>query len=190
MALVLVGITQGASQAMIGSIWPEYFGTRHLGSIRAVAVAAMVFSTAIGPGLTRLLIDQGIGFETQCLWMGGYVAVVSLIFVGVSRNAHFELLSLPNCWFIHRDYNSIGEGIQFLMDEQVTTIFVFSDFQDTINREYVDTLRARAKEDKYRITLHVLEEVRDKNGEPSLQMLAKESRGLYAVGELLKRARR
>ncbi|MFT5508829.1 MAG: MFS family permease [Hyphomicrobiaceae bacterium] len=89
-ALVMIGITQGASQAMIGSIWPEYFGTRNLGSIRAFAVAAMVFSTAIGPGITGLLIDQGIGFETQCLWMGGYVALISLFFVGVSRTAHVE----------------------------------------------------------------------------------------------------
>ncbi len=89
-ALIMIGITQGASQAMIGSIWPEYFGTRNLGSIRAFAVAAMVFSTAIGPGITGLLIDRGIGFETQCLWMGGYVAIVSLIFVAVSRSAHGE----------------------------------------------------------------------------------------------------
>lgn len=89
-ALVMIGVTQGASQAMIGSIWPEYFGTRNLGAIRAFAVAAMVFSTAIGPGITGLLIDRGIGFETQCLWMGGYVALVSLLFVGVSRAAHSE----------------------------------------------------------------------------------------------------
>ncbi|MFY0613454.1 MAG: MFS transporter [Hyphomicrobiaceae bacterium] len=89
-ALILIGITQGASQAMIGSIWPEYFGTRNLGSIRAFAVAAMVFSTAIGPGITGFLIDRGIGFETQCLWMGCYVAVISVIFVAVSRAAHAE----------------------------------------------------------------------------------------------------
>ncbi len=91
LALVLIGMTQGASQAMIGSIWPEYFGTRHLGAIRAFAVAAMVFSTAIGPGVTGLLIDYRIGFETQCLWMGGYVAIVCLFFVFVSRAAHREL---------------------------------------------------------------------------------------------------
>lgn len=89
-ALVMIGITQGASQAMIGSIWPEYFGTRNLGSIRAFAVAAMVFSTAIGPGITGFLIDRGVGFEIQCLWMGGYVAIISLIFIGVSRAAHAE----------------------------------------------------------------------------------------------------
>ncbi|MBU2531395.1 MAG: MFS transporter [Alphaproteobacteria bacterium] len=90
LALVLIGLTQGASQAMIGSIWPEYFGTRNLGAIRAIAVATMVFSTAIGPGLTGLLIDKGVGFETQCLWMGAYVALISLVFVGVSHGAQNE----------------------------------------------------------------------------------------------------
>jgi MFS family permease len=89
-ALVLMGMTQGASQAMIGSVWPEYFGTRNLGSIRAFVVASMVFSTAIGPGLTGLLIDSGIGFETQCLFMGIYVAIVSVFFVGVSHRAQAE----------------------------------------------------------------------------------------------------
>ena len=56
-ALVAIGVTQGASQAMIGPIWPEYFGTRNLGSIRAFAVAASVFSTAIGPGTRRCAAD-------------------------------------------------------------------------------------------------------------------------------------
>jgi MFS family permease len=90
LALVMLGMTQGASQAMIGSIWPEYYGTRNLGAIRAFAVAVMVFSTAVGPGITGLLIDAGIEFETQCLWMGGYAAAMSLVFVALSRAAHAE----------------------------------------------------------------------------------------------------
>lgn len=93
LALILVGITQGASQAMIGSIWPEYFGTRNLGSIRAFAVATMVISTAAGPGITGALIDLGISFETQCVWMGAYVAIISLFFVAVARAAHYERYS-------------------------------------------------------------------------------------------------
>jgi sugar phosphate permease len=90
LALVLSAVTQGASQAMIGSIWPEYFGTRHLGAIRAFVIAATVLSTAIGPGITGVLIDWGISFETQCLWMSAYVVIVSLFFVGVARAAHQE----------------------------------------------------------------------------------------------------
>ena len=86
-ALMLVGLSQGLSQAMLGSIWPEYFGTRHLGAIRAFAVATTVFASAIGPGITGLALDLGVGFETQCLWMAAYVAAISLFFGFVSTAA-------------------------------------------------------------------------------------------------------
>lgn len=68
-ALGGIGATAGASMATLGSVWAELYGTKHLGSIRSLSVAAMVFSTALGPGLTGWLIDLGVTFETQCLWM-------------------------------------------------------------------------------------------------------------------------
>ena len=86
-ALVCVGISQGTSQAMLGSIWPEYFGTRYLGSIRAAAVAGTVFASAIGPGITGLLLDWKITFEVQCIGMAIYVAIICFFFVGVFRFA-------------------------------------------------------------------------------------------------------
>jgi MFS family permease len=86
-ALILIGASQGCSQSMIGALWPEYYGTRHLGAIRAMAVSAMVISTAVGPGLTAWLIDYGVGFETQCLWMSAYLVGASLLFLFVSQAA-------------------------------------------------------------------------------------------------------
>lgn len=86
-ALILIGASQGCSQSMIGALWPEYYGTRHLGAIRAMAVSTMVISTAVGPGLTAWLIDFGIGFETQCLWMSAYLIGASLLFLFVSKAA-------------------------------------------------------------------------------------------------------
>lgn len=86
-ALALIGASQGCSQSMIGALWPEYYGTRHLGAIRAMAVSAMVISTAVGPGLTAWLIDLGIGFETQCVWMAAYLVGASLLFLFVSQAA-------------------------------------------------------------------------------------------------------
>lgn len=85
--LMLIGASQGCSQAMMGAIWPEYYGTRHLGAIRAMAVSTMVISSAVGPGLSGVLIDVGIGIEVQCLWMAGYLAAVSGLFVFVGRAA-------------------------------------------------------------------------------------------------------
>ena len=67
----LMGISQGMNAALAGTFWPEFYGTRHLGAIRSVATSFMVFSSALGPGLTGLLIDLGYPFEVQMPWIAG-----------------------------------------------------------------------------------------------------------------------
>jgi len=84
-AIALIGLTQGMSQAIWGALWPELYGTRHLGGVRAMATTAMVFSTAVGPGVTGLLIDAGIPFHEQCLAMGLWCAVQAGALILVSR---------------------------------------------------------------------------------------------------------
>jgi len=45
-------------------------------------MAAMVFSSALGPGLTGVLIDWGINFNAQCIPLALYVLAMGLwIFV-------------------------------------------------------------------------------------------------------------
>ncbi|MGI9523656.1 MAG: MFS transporter [Hyphomicrobiaceae bacterium] len=90
-ALTAIGLSQGAGQALLGSIWPEYYGTRHLGAIRSLVVAFTVAASAIGPGITGWLIDKGIGFEHQCVYMSAYLIGVTLMFLWVARNAENEL---------------------------------------------------------------------------------------------------
>lgn len=80
-AYVFMGMTQGGSNAALGALWPELYGTRHLGSIRALAVAGMVFASAFGPGVTGLLIDTGISFEIQMIWMAVYLVLMSAILI-------------------------------------------------------------------------------------------------------------
>ncbi|MEM7741151.1 MAG: MFS transporter, partial [Pseudomonadota bacterium] len=48
---------------------------KHLGAIRSVIQAAMVFSTALGPWITGVLIDRGIPLPTQFGWMSLYCVV-------------------------------------------------------------------------------------------------------------------
>lgn len=86
-ALALVGASQGCAQTLLGALWPEYYGTRYLGAVRAMIVSTLVMSTAIGPGLTGWLIDLGIGLEQQCLWMAVYLIVASLFFLFVGKAA-------------------------------------------------------------------------------------------------------
>jgi len=84
--LLFLGMSQGANAVWPNGFWAEFYGTRHLGSIKAMATAVMVFGSAIGPGLTGFLIDAGVGIETQYNLVAGYFAIASVImFIGVRR---------------------------------------------------------------------------------------------------------
>ncbi len=70
--MALIGCTAGAGATIVGALWAELYGTRHLGAIRALAMAALVFAAALAPGSMGWLIDRGVGIETQLLWFTGY----------------------------------------------------------------------------------------------------------------------
>lgn len=76
--LALLALTQGSSQTLLGALWAELFGTRHLGAIRSVAVAAQVLATALAPGLIGLLLDFGIGLDGQYLAMSLYTFAAAI----------------------------------------------------------------------------------------------------------------
>lgn len=63
--VVLMGMAGGGQATIPNAVWAEFYGTRHIGAIKAAVAAVMVLGSAIGPGLTGWLIDAGIGFETQ-----------------------------------------------------------------------------------------------------------------------------
>ncbi len=71
-AMLLVGVAYGLSSTLFGSLWPEVYGTLHLGAIRSLTVSAMVFATAAGPGVTSTLIDRGFPVPRQMTWLGFY----------------------------------------------------------------------------------------------------------------------
>ncbi len=76
-AVAAIGLTQGFASAMLGALWPEIFGTRHLGSIRSLVASAVVLASAIAPGLSGVLLDAGVGLDTQLLAMAAYCVAVS-----------------------------------------------------------------------------------------------------------------
>lgn len=84
----LLGMGYGFSSAIFGAIWAEVYGTRHLGSIRSIVVAAMVVASALGPGITGWLIDQGVAFDRQLIYMGYYCLFAVIVMIPVSRNLH------------------------------------------------------------------------------------------------------
>ncbi len=82
-ALALVGVTQGVAAALAGTLLPTLFGTDHLGSVRAIATAIMVFATAIGPGITGWFIDRGVTYPEQGLAQGAWCLVLSAALIPV-----------------------------------------------------------------------------------------------------------
>ncbi|MEM7007382.1 MAG: MFS transporter [Pseudomonadota bacterium] len=82
--MFLLGVSYGFTSTLIGALWPEMYGLKHLGAIRAIIVAAMVFSTALGPGLTGALIDRGIELPVQLIVMSLWCLGAAAIFVVVS----------------------------------------------------------------------------------------------------------
>lgn len=84
--MVLLGIGSGIQATLPGAFWAEYFGTRHIGAIKAAAAAIMVLGSAIGPGVSGVLIDLGVIFPVQMLWFAGFFALAAVSgALGVAR---------------------------------------------------------------------------------------------------------
>ena len=95
LALAFIGLTQGISSALWGVILPVVYGTRHLGSVRSLVTTVMVISTAIGPGVTGILIDLGVNFTEQSLFLAAWCIGLSVFCYLVQQRLDRELRPLP-----------------------------------------------------------------------------------------------
>jgi MFS family permease len=88
-------LSNGLSTTLFGAVWPEIYGLRHLGTIRALVVSASVLASAAGPGLTGFLIDEGVSYPAQILAMGAYCFGISLVLAYVSGRVRARSSALP-----------------------------------------------------------------------------------------------
>ncbi|NRB29882.1 MAG: MFS transporter [Rhizobiaceae bacterium] len=91
--MILLGFSYGMTSTLFGAIWPEVYGTKHLGSLRAVTMSLMVFMSAAGPGLTGWLIDVGIPFAEQLIYMGVFCLATIVLMSIASRLYQRRLLA-------------------------------------------------------------------------------------------------
>lgn len=73
--MALLGVAAGSSPPINGAMWPEIYGTRNLGAIRAMNMSVMVMATSISPVLFGYFIDQGV----SAAWLYGSCALYVLI---------------------------------------------------------------------------------------------------------------
>ena len=83
--LGLIGISNGFANVLGSATWAEIYGVKHIGSIKALTTALMVFSTAFGTALFGLLIDAGYSIETIALISFVYISF-SIILLFLVRN--------------------------------------------------------------------------------------------------------
>ncbi len=83
--LGLIGISNGFANVLGSSTWAEIYGVKHIGSIKALTTALMVFSTAFGTALYGFLIDKGFSIEQIATISGSYITI-SLAFLFLIRN--------------------------------------------------------------------------------------------------------
>ena len=86
--LGLIGISNGLANVLGSSTWAEIYGVKHIGSIKALTTALMVFSTAFGTAFFGILIDRGFSIEE--------IAVISSVYISISLILLFTIRSRLN----------------------------------------------------------------------------------------------
>lgn len=82
-AMALTGLSQGAMGTLASAFWAEFYGTRHIGSIKALGGSIMVLGTAIGPGASGILLDAGLSLPTIFLGNAAILALSSVL-IGIA----------------------------------------------------------------------------------------------------------
>jgi len=93
LAVILMGMSGGAHGTLLNACWAEFYGTQFIGSIKSAATALMVLGSALGPGISGWLIDNGIEIEIQMLGYAACLVIAGLLLWAAARLAN--QLSVP-----------------------------------------------------------------------------------------------
>ncbi|MFB4205211.1 hypothetical protein KBTX_02580 [wastewater metagenome] len=77
--LACAGLSMGVGGTLLGALWVELYGTRHLGAIRALIQSFMVLSTALAPGVVGMLLDAGLAMTDVVAGLLAWVVAASLL---------------------------------------------------------------------------------------------------------------
>ena len=83
--MMLMGVTVGSYATLSSPFFAEMYGTLHLGSIKSVTTAAMVFASAIAPVLMGWLIDDGVSMEAMAVGSVLYLVIAALMAAAAYR---------------------------------------------------------------------------------------------------------
>ena len=88
----LLGITNGFANVLGSSTWAEIYGVKHIGSIKALTTALMVFATAFGTALFGILIDINFSIEQIAIVSGAYILTSIILLYSVKSKLNPQYL--------------------------------------------------------------------------------------------------
>jgi len=77
--MALLGINTGLTSVLLGALWPELYGTTHLGAIRSFGQSTMVFASGLAPAIMGFVIDLGLAVEIIALACALYCLLASAL---------------------------------------------------------------------------------------------------------------
>ena len=83
--LGLMGISNGLANVLGSSTWAELYGVKHLGSIKALTTAMMVFATAFGTAIFGMIIDLGYSIELIAIISSAYIITANILVIIFKR---------------------------------------------------------------------------------------------------------
>ena len=79
--LIFLALSAGANGTLPVAFWAEFYGTRHLGGIKAIASAVMVVGSAIGPAITGWFLTLGVPLSQQYSFVGLYFCIATVAMI-------------------------------------------------------------------------------------------------------------
>ena len=83
--MLLQGMTSGIYFTGLSALWAELYGARHLGAIKSLTNAVMVFSSALGPAAVGSLLEWRVSFLAITLILAGFCVIATLLLIHALR---------------------------------------------------------------------------------------------------------
>ena len=85
--MFFMGASSGLYFTGLSALWAELYGAKHLGAIKSLTNAVMVFSSALGPALVGSLLNWQIDFSVICLVLAGICIFATVMLVYTLRES-------------------------------------------------------------------------------------------------------
>ena len=83
--LLMLGVSSGLYFTGLSALWAELYGPSHLGAIKSLTNAVMVFASALGPALVGSLLQWGVSFAAVMFMLAVFCVVATALLVYALR---------------------------------------------------------------------------------------------------------